>query len=312
MATIQSQLVCDNSTLNNFKQWGHALSSAFGTFGWSQSSDTGQVNWSTIGSVPGSGAFVYEIWEPNDGLPNFFLKIEYGNGSSTNSPTVQITLSTTTNGAGTATGVIIGPFIGCGVSSSFTAPSASTQYECDFSGVAGRFAAMLWRNAPSSGTITNPQQLFAVERSVDATGAYTSDHVTLVMVGSCPLANATFSRTNQQSIVFGVGASPAIPPTPTTGINALGGCLSPRVMLTGSSNFNGSLAFDTVAPMVGFWDFPLTVLGVANGPDLVEGVTFSASMYGSTRTYMPSKNGPFASVVPGSNAGAVAVCMRYD
>ena len=79
MSTQQSFLVCDSSTLANFKSWAQTISAFFTTATWTQSADTGQVNWSTIASVPGSGAFVYEIWEPNDGLTTFYVKVEYGN-----------------------------------------------------------------------------------------------------------------------------------------------------------------------------------------------------------------------------------------
>jgi hypothetical protein len=162
--TSQQFLVCDSSTLANFKQWAQAISGFFSTAGWSQSTDTGQVNWSTISSVPGSSAFVYEIWEPNDGLTNFFVKMEYGNISGTNCPSLRITISTSTNGAGTSTGFVVGP-TSTNVSS-FSPPSTTIQYECDFSGAAGRIGVMMWRNITNVGN-----QLFAIERSVNASGA---------------------------------------------------------------------------------------------------------------------------------------------
>src|SRR5690242_8747640 len=148
MATSQQQLVCDSSTLANFKQWAQGISGNFTTFGWVQSGDTGQVNWSTIASVPGAASFVYEIWQPNDGLTTFYLKVEYGNVSGTNCPSLRLTLSTSTNGAGTPTGFIVGPW-NTNVTI-FTPPSTSTQFECNFSGAAGRIGAMMWRNGSNS------------------------------------------------------------------------------------------------------------------------------------------------------------------
>src|ERR1017187_8274161 len=71
--------------------------------GVTESGSSGVVTIAT--AVPGSGAYVYEIWNPNDGLTNFFLKMEYGNIVGTNTPTPRITVSTTTNGAGTCTGL---------------------------------------------------------------------------------------------------------------------------------------------------------------------------------------------------------------
>ena len=108
MAAQQLQLVCDNSTLTNFKEWAKAISDWFAACDWTQSADTGQVDWGTLASPPGSGAYVYEVWQPGDGLENFYLKIEYGNYSGTNAPTIRLTISTTTDGAGTPTGYIVG------------------------------------------------------------------------------------------------------------------------------------------------------------------------------------------------------------
>jgi hypothetical protein len=300
MATIQNQLVCDNSTLANFKQWAQAISTALSTFGWTQSTDTGQVNWSTIAAVPGSGAYVYEIWQPNDGLTTFYLKVEYGNSSGTNSPGMRLTLSSGTNGSGTPSGFVAGPYQT--LSLGMTPPSTTTQYECNFSGAAGRFGAMMWRN----GTAINQQQLFAVERSVDSTGAYTSAYATLFVQGNT--GTNTFAR--QQSLVFGVGVAPLIPPA----TNANGGW-AVRIANTNSSTvggpFNGSIPFDSVAPMVGYYDYPCTMVGAGCAGDYVEGVTFTVSLYGSTRTFMPSSLGPFSHVSYVSGAFQTT-CMRYD
>jgi hypothetical protein len=294
VATLQSQLVCDNSTLANFKQWAQAISAALSTFGWVQSSDTGQVNWGSIGAVPGSGAYVYEIWQPNDGLTNFYMKVEYGNSSGTNSPGLRITLSTATNGAGTPTGFITSVIQT--TNQPITVPSTTTQYECNFSGVAGRFGVMMWRNAPVGSN--SPQQFFAVERSVNSSGAYTSSYVTLWTLG----AISTGRNQQQQSLVFGIGPSVLLPQTVTN--NGWVYRLA-QIGASASAAFNGMIPFDTCAPMVGYIDYNCTVIGGSCQLDIVEGVQFTATLYGSTRTFMPSKQGVF-----GTSNGTMA--MRYD
>lgn len=308
--TSQQQLVCDNSTLANFKQWAQAISSFFSTAGWLQSSDTGQVNWSTISAVPGSGAFVYEIWEPNDGLTNFFVKMEYGNSTgSTNSPCIRVTISTTTNGAGTPSGLVLGGRM-C-APSSFGAPSATSQYECDFSGAAGRIGAMMWRNGGN-----NCQQLFAIERSLNSSGAYTGSYVTLWTVGN---NNNNTPSGNQQSLVFGVGAGPAMlsagfSPGGQTTYGICSSRLGASTFNNNSATFNGSIPFDTCAPSVGFFDYPSTMVGIGLTGDFPEGVTFTITLYGATRTYMVSKSGPFtwANTAGGFNGSNCVVGMRYD
>jgi hypothetical protein len=307
MATSQQFLVSDNSTLANFKQWAQAISTFFATAGWLQSADTGQVNWGTIAAVPGTNLFVYEVWQPNDGLTNFYVLVEYGNSgiSGTNSPGIRITVSTTTNGAGTPTGLIMGPWK---LNPSAAAPlSTTTQYECDFSGAAGRIGIMMWRTITNNGG-----QAFGIERSVNSSGTYTSSHVTLVGCGQ-----ASQSPAFQQSLVFGVGAYQFA--TDAVRDQNPGAGLYVRYF-TGSSSgpttsaFNGSIPFDTIAPLIGYFDYPLTIFGVAGGVDIAEGVTFTATLYGATRTYMPSKNAPFSGCAPWARNGAwsAALCMRYD
>lgn len=306
MATSQQFLVCDSSTLANFKSWAQAISTFFSTAGWLQSSDTGQVNWSTIAAVPGSGVFIYEIWQPNDGLTNFYLKVEYGNVSGTNCPSLRFSIATSTNGAGTLTGFVTSVFNTN--ATTFTIPSTTTTYECDFSGGSGRIGAIMWRNG-----INNCQQFFAIERSLNASGAYTSSYVTMV-IGGIGTSNSSSSTTFlQQSLVFGVGPAPAI----VTNRNDHGYqmptlCVRwPAGDVSSTNSFNGAIPIDNVAPMIGYIDYPMTMVGVANGNDLVSGVTFSATVYGSSRTYMPSKDGPMA-FVPRTYFSGGCILLRYD
>jgi hypothetical protein len=296
--TSQQQLVCDSSTLANFKQWAQAISTFFSTAGWTQSSDTGQVNWSSIGAVPGSGAFVYEVWRPNDGLTNFYLKIEYGNVSGTNCPSLRFSVSTTTDGAGTLTGIVLGPLNTN--NAGYTPSSAVTQYECNFSGAAGRMGVMLWRN---NATGNNCQQFFAVERSLNASGAATGTYVTVWTCG--------FSKgSSQQTLVFGVGVTELN----NSAGNGKGWVTRVWNPPSGSTAFNGAIPFDACSPMIGYFDYPSTVCGAAFGLDITDGVTFTVTLYGSTRTYMPGKNGPFGQASIGNNTSVVtvALCMRYD
>jgi hypothetical protein len=278
MATQQSFLVCDNSTLANFKNWAQTISSFFTTAGWVQSSDTGQVNWGSIASVPGSGAYVYEIWQPNDGLTTFYLKIEYGNLSGTNSPAIRLTLSSTTNGSGTPTGFVAGPFSASNAAA--TPASAVTTYECDFFGNTGMISALMWRSASTGGI--NLPCIFNIERSRDSSGNATSTYVTLYYAGSTSVANNLVY--NQQSIVFGVGVALIV------GSNGTGSTSVPSVRGTAvTGSFNGAIPIDLVAPYVGYWDQNCTGLASAAGADFSEGVTFNATVYGTTMTYMPTK-----------------------
>lgn len=320
MASQQLFLVCDSSTLANFKQWAQAVSAWMSTCGYTQTSDTGQVNWSSIASVPGSGAYVYEIWASNDGLTTYYLKIEYGNVSGTNCPGLAVTMGTGSNGSGALTGFVTQRVQVC--ASSYTPSSTTLQYECDFSGGAGRLCVLMWRN----GTV-NQQQFFAVERSVNSTGAYTGTHVTILFAGYD--AGEQPRHCFQATIVFGVGVAPnsLMTTQAAVGTSQFCGWLVRMSAVSGPSNnglsagitnaFNQSIPFDTVSPCVGFWDWQLTCCGVLYNVDGIEGLPFAVTLYGSTRTYLPSKAGPLAAVSPGGNArtspsGSAMLCMRYD
>jgi hypothetical protein len=300
MATAIGSYLCDSSTLANFKAWAQAISAALGTTaGWVQSSDTGQVNWSTISAVPGSSSFVYEMWKPNDGLANFYLKVEYGNSSSSNGPAVRLTVGTMTDGAGNLTGNVVGPFYTTGntVTTGTTPP-----YECRFSGAPGRFAAMLWRLGAG-----NSPQFFAVERSVDSTGAYTASHVTLIAGGGQAGGGGNSAAVAQQTLHLSLGPAPA-----TSVFGSPQGGLGVRTFSNqgASGVFNGSVAFETVSPYVGYFDFPLTCVGLGNSTAYLEGQVFAATLYGTSRTYIATQSSRLASF--GGVNTTISLCMRYD
>jgi hypothetical protein len=322
----QSQLVCDSSTYANYSQWASAISAAFASFGWAQSTDTGQVMWTGMtisaatlsgsnvtytyasltglalavgraltitgmtnsinngvkvitaftgttsgtftvvnasgiteagssgavtaqSTVPGANAYTYEIWTPNDGLQSFYLKVEYGNVGTSAVPNIRLTTSSTTTGAGVASGSVVGPY--STAPAGFTVPSTSTQYECNFSGAAGRFGVQMWRNGTNS-----CQQLFAIERSLTSAGAYygtsSTGHVTLLGCG----LSAGNQNYFQRSLIFGVGAGPNSPNN--GGANIGGWIVRVPAVATSTSNsasFNNSMPFDTPVPNVGFYDY---------------------------------------------------------
>jgi len=302
MATQQSFLVCDLSTLANFKSWGSALSAFILSCGWTQSSDTGQVNWTTIASVPTSGNYVYEVWQPGDALTNFYLKVEYGNTGS--APTMRLSAATATNGAGTLTAFFTSALVTA--SSNYTGPSTTTTYECDFSGDSGRLSILLWRNAPNSAP-----QVFAVQRSLNSSGSPTGDYVTLWTAGNAA-NNGPGGPACQQSLDFATGPAPLLRGR-SFGTNNFCGwaCLGGNFTDNGSSAFNSGIPLSNASPCVGKWDFPCTVVGTSWSGDITEGVPFSiTNQYGQTKTYMPTKNGVLPSVSLAMTTAAC--CIEYD
>lgn len=109
--TIISSINAGNcmSTDATFRAWGSAISAALATAGWVQTTDTGQINWTTVIRPVGvNTAAGYEIWKLADTLQAtapIFLKIEYGNGPATTLPGVWTTVGTASDGAGTLTSI---------------------------------------------------------------------------------------------------------------------------------------------------------------------------------------------------------------
>lgn len=305
MATLNSAHVRDNSTLTNFKDWAQSISNAFSTFGWTQSADTGQVNWSTIASVPAVNTYVYEIWEPNDGLTNFFLKVEYGtNTASANTgPSMRVSIGTSTNGAGTLSGLVAGPFTLPTAATSVT--STVTTWNCYFSGAAGRIGVAMW----VTDTTNNGPMFFTVARSKNSSGANTSSHVSLIVC-----SQNTLSRANgMQTIVFGTGVTNKIDPTVSAAASL------PVLSTSLASNLFAStdVPISPVFPLVGFYDNPLIEVGSAAVNDITDQATFTIaaanSPYGASHTYIGLRGtsttfAQFGNPLQGNNA----LVMLYE
>lgn len=90
----------------NFREWGSELSGKLATVGLVQTADTGQINWTTV-TRPGSNTNAgYEIWRFDDALQAtapVYIRLDYGTGSTTTAPRIQLTVGDGSNGSGTIT-----------------------------------------------------------------------------------------------------------------------------------------------------------------------------------------------------------------
>lgn len=298
--------VYDASSVANFTDWGLFISTALSTAGWTQTSDTGQVNWSTIGSVPGSNAYVYELWHPTDGLQStnpYVIKVQYGNSGGTNNPNVRITVGTGSDGSGNITGsAIVGPmsvFQGTPI-----AGTGAPTFDCYWSGDTGRFGVMMWRNASS----VNIPMFFGLERTLDASGTAISDGVTILTVGGTQ--SNGWTRQQTLTLVPSIAAgliynSPLVLGVPDIGFGTVG---------VYSNVLGINVAISMVFPCYGKFGNPMTIAGSAGISDVTENVTFTTSLYSATRTLLPTFGGNgFSSFASGLvNTGRKAFLMRYD
>lgn len=124
----------DQTTDAAFRVWGLEFNGGLTAVGLTQTSDTGQINWSTVTRAVSGAVAGYEIWQFTDSLQStvpVVFKIEYGSNSSANSvPQIWITVGTGSNGSGTITNILTAR-VQCNVSGA-TVVGTSTNFVSKF------------------------------------------------------------------------------------------------------------------------------------------------------------------------------------
>lgn len=127
MATSTYMSYADSSTLALFLAWAKPIAdflkaSPCNTM-LTQTADTGQVNWASLASPPSASTFVYEVYKFTDSYgtslnPPMYLRVEYGSTSPVTGANMKFSFGTSTNGAGTLTGLLSSGFTTSGGSGS--------------------------------------------------------------------------------------------------------------------------------------------------------------------------------------------------
>lgn len=179
---FQKSAFPDCSTLANFLDWAgntstnpnapgtfHGISFAISSFGWTQTADTGQVNWNTIAAVPSNPTLVYEVWKMADSLSGAFpvyLKILYGQ-SAAGAPNIQIQFGTGgTDGAGNfnaphSVQIFVAPYT--------NGAQTLNKLNMWFSGDSGSFRWYIFTGRTDNNNFRMPI-IFAMSRLNDASG----------------------------------------------------------------------------------------------------------------------------------------------
>lgn len=339
MTTSTSSLTFDFTSNANFRSWGSSISSSLVTCGLVLTSDTGQINWTTV-TIPGTSAsttsFGYEIYRFSDTLQStkpVFIKLEYGASSYSTSggsnywawPVLWVTVGTGTNGAGTLTGTVSTrtAFGGTQVTSSGTNGSQTTfatSTSCYFSGdtssinmALGAVASIPTYTVTSGTAQPMPFPMFlVVERTRSSAGVANGDGVVILTTGWPLLTNAA-SQTNGvlgaacQYLSFGGSGAGAVDTFwpisyPGTGFSI------------GSSGANLYLwPLPVVSPAAEGQS--LAVVGCYK-TDVALATTLSATVSGSSHTYISLAGINGTGSTHRSNVGTVvpagAVLMRYE
>lgn len=299
MTTAAWSTFLDQSSDAAFRTWGLELNGKFSGVGMVQTTDTGQVNWSTVTRASANTAAGYEIWKLSSG--NLFFKIEYGSGTTNAIPAIFLTVGTGSNGSGTLTGQLstrqeLGD-------ATTAISSTTTNYQSYLCATANYFA--LSHKIASAGVANKPRSYMAAMQTVDATGAATSVGYAVAynISGStfgyqCVATTAAVTGTQIVSVKgqFLVPCNTAAPPTNS---------------LDGSGNNQAFLWWHNIlgtTPMT-----PLLHMASVLASDLAVGVSASMTLIGATaHTYINagvSMTQDAAAVIPTINLGTL---MMYE
>lgn len=148
-----------------FRTWVQGIEAQILAMGLALASDTGQLD-PTTALRPAvntyAGFRMYRFADALQATKPVFIKVEYGSGITLGYPGTRWTVSTATNGAGTATGNVVGPFV-----ASLTSKAAGVTLESFASGSTSRLNLVTHLD-PTSG---NFSLMALIERTVDPDGA---------------------------------------------------------------------------------------------------------------------------------------------
>jgi hypothetical protein len=170
MTTLVWNQVINSIDDASFRAWGSDLSSRLASIGLIKTSDTGQINWTTV-TRPAAGNFAgYEIWRFADST--IFMRWEYGSGSGSNqsTPAIRIAVGQGSNGSGTLTGAVTSTVIASLSRALSNATTPKTSYMCHTGGYFGFLGYSNYSAAPDKSNV-----FFSVCKTVDANGVFTNN-----------------------------------------------------------------------------------------------------------------------------------------
>lgn len=294
MATASWTSPVSSATDSDFQAWASELYQHLTATGLAQASDTGQLAYPVVVSRPGvnntaAGYWIFYLNDSLHGSAPIYIKIEPGRGGGATIPNAWITIGTSTDGAGTITGVLSSRYSFTG--NTTAGVTVRQSYAC---GVAG-FQGLDWKQ----GAGTQGAGAFYLARTVDATGAPTG-------IGCLLLIGGITNQSTIVSITFSTGTVQEYT-TPSLGASAIPGGATSLILPGGDVQaFLVFGAANRVFPVVGV----CTTLAV----DITANNTFSVALVGVTsRTYKAGAYNGFNSLLPSNIAAAAAgIAMLWE
>ena len=280
MATNAPSITYDNSTDAAFRAWVLAYHNALVSgVGLTNTSDTGQIDTSTVAKpAAGNTAQGYKMYKFNDGLTDFFIKVEFGSGSNgASNPAVWYTIGWATNGAGSLTGTQVSGRFRFNINTSNAAAGALTSLFCfDDSTLAVSHNESLGGTSAVGGLVVIERERTAGTGVVNATSA---------SIFVCMSQNILDrAGSGQQVMQETIPASGGVP----TFVLGLQRFKSPYPNHSGTWGRGGNVGIYPVIPDDA-GPKPVAVgLAVGSVTDIPVSTQFSMSLYGTARTYRTS------------------------
>jgi hypothetical protein len=257
---VANTLYAANDTDAHFRAWCQFIDDVFVSGGWVNTSDTGQIDLSTVARPTGSNqAMGYKIYRMDDALAAtypVYVRVDFGGtGSVSGNPGIWLTVGHGSNGAGTLTGVLL-------ASTSIAAGgnNAATQQTAYASAASGRVGLAMFVTGASL-----PFWL-AIERTKDANLADSSTGVVICYGGG--------AAGHKSLCAPFTGAIP-------TAENGLQFLLSTNT----SSIYGNDIGIGTVYPMLGPAQPPMLGICVVQSGDFGNYANFQQPLAGTARTY---------------------------
>jgi hypothetical protein len=192
MATRIGQVPCSNNTDANFRLWINEFNNAVLAMGWTATTDTGQINFSTVTRPTAINIYQgYAVYQMADSLQSscaVFMRVDFGTqNGSTDLPSIKVQVCIgSTNGSGTLTGNLSTQVI-TGASGVSTNTSLLNVYT---SGSSSRLSSQFWSTFGGG----NLGWTLIVERDRNTSGAETSLGVNFLV---CHCTNGGITLTSQ-------------------------------------------------------------------------------------------------------------------
>ena len=267
MATRVANLACTNNSDTNFRAWINEIHNALIAFGWVQTADSGQINFSTVTRPTAIGIYQgFAVYHMNDSAQStcaVFMRLDFGtSGNSADTPGLKVQICIgSTNGSGTLTGNVCSQVI----AQTNTGPNSNV-FNVHSAGDAGSFRMNFW-----TGDVGGLGWTLVIERDQDSSGNDTTTGVTLLC--AFPSAGNAITTTSQfLETAGGIG----------TQFTAWYAWLSGQSTQSGF----GGVGVGPVRPVLGQLRNPMKTVLLASGADFPTYVTTPVTVYGVSRTYM--------------------------